>query len=188
MQDNIPSSDPDSVSLPSWDSSQLHLRPWLDDIAAWLPAQHSNHSPIIEFGCVLTSQGSVAAFNLDHALHCRSRLLVAHTFDNPLPRNPIFVAQGTALPQNLQATTRQTRSQAQTAATSTAAGTGAPAASGGSVSSSGGLPPLTTDEAKRYIIAPELIEATDRKMMSHILKTITCSAARRTYSQACNGS
>eukprot|EP00965_Chrysotila_dentata_P159069 5254787-Pleurochrysis_carterae.AAC.1 len=169
MQDNIPTPDPDSVSLPSWDSSQLHLRPWLDDIAAWLPAQHSNYSPIIEFGYVLTSQGSVAAYD---ALHCRSRLLVAHTFDNPSPRNPIFAAQGTTLPQNLQATARQTRSQAQSAAASTATGTAAPAASGGSVSSSGGLPPLTTDEAKRYIIAPELIEATDRKMMSHILQTI----------------
>eukprot|EP00965_Chrysotila_dentata_P183142 6048103-Pleurochrysis_carterae.AAC.1 len=179
MQDNIPTPDPDSVSQPAWDSSQLHLRPWLDDIAAWLPAQHSNYSPIIEFGYVLTSQGSVAAFNLEHALYCRSRLLVAHSFDNPSPRNPIFAAQGTASSQNLQATSRQTRSQAQSAAASTATSTGAPAASGGPVSSASGLPPLTADEAKRYIVAPELIEATDRKMMSHILQTITCSAARR---------
>eukprot|EP00965_Chrysotila_dentata_P066666 2207230-Pleurochrysis_carterae.AAC.1 len=93
MQDNNASTDTDSVSQPAWDSSQLHLRPWLDDVAAWLPAQHANYSPLIEFGYVLTSQGSVAAFNLEHALHCRSRLLIAHSFDSPSPRNPIFAAQ-----------------------------------------------------------------------------------------------
>eukprot|EP00965_Chrysotila_dentata_P057432 1905115-Pleurochrysis_carterae.AAC.1 len=52
MQDNISTTDTDSVSQPSWDSSQLHLRPWLDVVAAWLPAQHSNYSPLIEFGYV----------------------------------------------------------------------------------------------------------------------------------------
>eukprot|EP00965_Chrysotila_dentata_P048400 1605325-Pleurochrysis_carterae.AAC.1 len=60
MPDNDASTDTDPVSQPSWDSSQLYLRPWLDDVAAWLPAQHSNYSPLIEFGYVLTSQGSVA--------------------------------------------------------------------------------------------------------------------------------
>eukprot|EP00965_Chrysotila_dentata_P134768 4457893-Pleurochrysis_carterae.AAC.1 len=88
MQDNINTSDPDTVSPPSWDSSQLHLRPWLDDVASWLPAQHSNYSPLIEYGYVLTSQGSVATFDMDHALYSRSRLLVAHSFDSPSPRNP----------------------------------------------------------------------------------------------------
>eukprot|EP00965_Chrysotila_dentata_P144787 4782254-Pleurochrysis_carterae.AAC.1 len=108
MQDNITSTDPVSVSLPSWDSSQLNLRPWLDDVAAWLPAQHPNYSPLIEYGYVLTSQGSVAAANLEHALHCRSRLLLPHSFDAPSPRNPVFTAQGTAPTPNLQSTTRQT--------------------------------------------------------------------------------
>eukprot|EP00965_Chrysotila_dentata_P064687 2144916-Pleurochrysis_carterae.AAC.1 len=60
MQDNNPHTDSNSVSLPSWDSSQLYLRQWLDDIAAWLPGQHSNYPPLIEYGYVLTSQGSVA--------------------------------------------------------------------------------------------------------------------------------
>eukprot|EP00965_Chrysotila_dentata_P210684 6186034-Pleurochrysis_carterae.AAC.3 len=111
MQDNNQTSDSDSVSAPSWDSSQLHLRSWLDDVAAWLLAQHSNYSPLIEYGYVLTSQGSVAAYNLDHALHCRSRLLLAHTFDSPSPRNPVFATQGSTTPANLQVATRQTRSQ-----------------------------------------------------------------------------
>eukprot|EP00965_Chrysotila_dentata_P006049 198358-Pleurochrysis_carterae.AAC.1 len=183
MQDNNSHTDSDSVSQPSWDSSQLYLRQWLDDIAAWLPGQHSNYPPLIEYGYVLTSQGSVAAFNMDHALYCRSRLLVAHSFDSPSPRNPIFAASGSTQPANLQATSRQTRAQAQ----STAAGTTAPASATSTVSSTG-LPPLSADEAKRYIIAPELIEANDRKMMSLILQTITCTAARRSYSLACDGS
>eukprot|EP00965_Chrysotila_dentata_P089067 2940975-Pleurochrysis_carterae.AAC.1 len=183
MQDNINSADPDSVSPPSWDSSQLHLRPWLDDIASWLPAQHSNYSPLIEYGYVLTSQGSVAAFDMEHALHCRSRLLIAHSFDSLSPRNPVFTVQGSSRPANLQATSRQTRSQT---AAPAAAPTAAPAAAT-SVSGSG-LPPLSADESKRYIVAPELIEATDRKMMTAILQTISCTAARRSYSLACNGS
>eukprot|EP00965_Chrysotila_dentata_P256920 6212716-Pleurochrysis_carterae.AAC.3 len=109
MQDNNQTSYSDSVSAPSWHSSQLHLRLWLDDVAAWLPAQHSKHSPLIEFEYVLTSQGNVAAYNLDHALHCRSRLLLAHIFDSPSPRNPVFATQGSTTPANLQATTRQAR-------------------------------------------------------------------------------
>eukprot|EP00965_Chrysotila_dentata_P220309 6191702-Pleurochrysis_carterae.AAC.1 len=120
---------------------------------------------------------------MEHALHCRSRLLLAHTFDSPSPRDPVFSAQGTSQPANLQATTRQTRSQtAAPPATSTVA-----PATASSVSGSG-LPPLTADESKRYIVAPELIEATDRKMMTAILQTVTCTAARRSYSSACNGS
>eukprot|EP00965_Chrysotila_dentata_P122816 4059147-Pleurochrysis_carterae.AAC.1 len=78
---------------------------------------------------------------MEHALHCRSRLLIAHSFDSPSPRSPVFTAQGTSLPPNLQATTRQTRSQAQTAAP-----TAAPASA--SAAPSSGLPPLTADEAK----------------------------------------
>eukprot|EP00965_Chrysotila_dentata_P212319 6186960-Pleurochrysis_carterae.AAC.1 len=124
---------------------------------------------------------------MEHALHCRSRLLVPHSFDSPSPRNPIFTAAGATQPTNLQATTRQTRSQAQSAAATAASGTLAPAVPARSVSSSG-LPPLTADEAKRYIIAPELIEATDRKLITLILQTITCTAARRSYALACNGS
>eukprot|EP00965_Chrysotila_dentata_P244558 6206049-Pleurochrysis_carterae.AAC.1 len=86
-------------------------------------------------------------------------------------------------PPNLQATTRQTRLQT---AAPTATSTAAPAAAS-SVSGSG-LPPFTADESKRYIVAPELIEATDRKMMTAILQTVTCTAARRSYSLASNGS
>eukprot|EP00965_Chrysotila_dentata_P013632 451199-Pleurochrysis_carterae.AAC.1 len=116
MQENNIITESDSVSAPSLDSSQLYLRAWLDDVAAWLPGQHSNYSPLVEYGYVLTSQGSVAACNMEHALHCRSRLLLPHTFDSPSPRNPVFASQGPVAPANLQATSRQTRSQSQATA------------------------------------------------------------------------
>eukprot|EP00965_Chrysotila_dentata_P076002 2511711-Pleurochrysis_carterae.AAC.1 len=73
---------------------------------------------------------------MDHALYCRSRLLVAHSFDWPSPRNPVFAATDTTQPANLQATSHRTRSQAQSAAATTASGTLAPAAPASSVSSS----------------------------------------------------
>eukprot|EP00965_Chrysotila_dentata_P006093 199662-Pleurochrysis_carterae.AAC.2 len=70
---NTNTPDTDTVSVPFWKSSQLYLRARLDDLAIWLPAQHAKYSPLVEFGYVLTSQGGVAAYNVDHALHCRSR-------------------------------------------------------------------------------------------------------------------
>eukprot|EP00965_Chrysotila_dentata_P036561 1217018-Pleurochrysis_carterae.AAC.1 len=166
---------------PIWDSSQLYLRAWLDDLANWLPAQHSNYAPLVEFGYVLTSRGSVTASSLDHALHCRSRLLVA--FENPLPCNPVFTTQGT------QQTSRQTRSQTQATSVPAAAGGTAAAPASATTGTVSGLPPLSTDKVKRYIIAPELIEATDRKLKTTIrlLGTFSCKAARRSYASACNG-
>eukprot|EP00965_Chrysotila_dentata_P160559 5300709-Pleurochrysis_carterae.AAC.2 len=121
----------------------------------------------------------MACYNLDHALHYRSRLLLTHTFDSPSPRNIIFATQGSTTPANLQATTRQTRSQSQTA----------PALTGSTAAASvSALPALTADEAKQYIVAPELVDATDRKMMTLILHTITCPAARRFCALTSNGS
>eukprot|EP00965_Chrysotila_dentata_P137944 4562618-Pleurochrysis_carterae.AAC.1 len=65
MQENNNTTDIDTVLAPTRDSWQLYLRASLDDIAAWLPSQHSNYSPHVEYGYVLTSQGSVAAYTLD---------------------------------------------------------------------------------------------------------------------------
>eukprot|EP00965_Chrysotila_dentata_P168772 5573282-Pleurochrysis_carterae.AAC.13 len=45
MQDNNNSQDTDTISPPFLDSSQRYLREWLDDLATWLPAQHSNYFP-----------------------------------------------------------------------------------------------------------------------------------------------
>eukprot|EP00965_Chrysotila_dentata_P043150 1433211-Pleurochrysis_carterae.AAC.1 len=84
------SEDPDSVSKPSWDSSQLHMRTWLDDLALWLPTQLSDYATLVERGYVLTSQGKVATFDLDHALAIRDRLQPLYAFDNPSPLVPTF--------------------------------------------------------------------------------------------------
>eukprot|EP00965_Chrysotila_dentata_P153775 5083419-Pleurochrysis_carterae.AAC.10 len=125
--------------------------------------------PLVKFGYVLRSQGSVAAYNIEHTLHCRFRLLVAYNFDNPSPLNPVFASQGSAMLPNLQATSRQRRSQTQQSASTPAAAPAAAQAPAALTVSASGLPPLTADEAKWYIIAPELIDATDRKMMTLIL-------------------
>eukprot|EP00965_Chrysotila_dentata_P084585 2791941-Pleurochrysis_carterae.AAC.1 len=65
------SEDPDSVSKPSWDSSQLHMRTWLDDLALWLPTQLSDYATLVE-----------------HAI--RDRLQPLYSFDDPSPRAPAF--------------------------------------------------------------------------------------------------
>eukprot|EP00965_Chrysotila_dentata_P072494 2395283-Pleurochrysis_carterae.AAC.1 len=84
------SEDPESVSKPSWDSSQLHMRTWLDDLALWLPTQCADYASLVEHGFVLTSQGKVATYDLDHALAIRDRLQQVYTFDDPSPRVPTF--------------------------------------------------------------------------------------------------
>eukprot|EP00965_Chrysotila_dentata_P082983 2737722-Pleurochrysis_carterae.AAC.1 len=65
------SEDPESVSKPPWDSSQLHMRTWLDDFALWLPTQYADYASLVEHGYVFTSQGKVATYDLDHALAIR---------------------------------------------------------------------------------------------------------------------
>eukprot|EP00965_Chrysotila_dentata_P231147 6198180-Pleurochrysis_carterae.AAC.1 len=93
---------------------------------------------------------------MEHASHCRSRLLSAHTFDSPSPCNPVFAIQGSIAPSNLQATTRQTRSKSQTTTTPASSAAAAPVSATLSVSASG-LQPLMADESKRYIVASELM-------------------------------
>eukprot|EP00965_Chrysotila_dentata_P225721 6194941-Pleurochrysis_carterae.AAC.1 len=83
---NDASTDTDTVSTPSWDSSQLFMRAWLDDLAAWLPTKNADFATLVEFGYVLTSQGKVATYDMDHAIHCRSRLIKSYTYDDPSPR------------------------------------------------------------------------------------------------------
>eukprot|EP00965_Chrysotila_dentata_P069293 2289972-Pleurochrysis_carterae.AAC.1 len=101
---------------------------------------------------------------MELALHCRSRLLVAYNFDISSLRNPVFASQGAASLSNQQTSSRQTRSQTHSTSTQAAAPTAAPALPVPSVSPSG-LPPHSTDEAIYHIVAPELVDATDRKMI-----------------------
>eukprot|EP00965_Chrysotila_dentata_P212938 6187337-Pleurochrysis_carterae.AAC.1 len=48
-----------SISQPSWDSSQISIRAWVDDLLAWIPTCEQSFAPLIEQGYVLTSHGRV---------------------------------------------------------------------------------------------------------------------------------
>eukprot|EP00965_Chrysotila_dentata_P134984 4464773-Pleurochrysis_carterae.AAC.1 len=188
------SEDPDSVSKPSLDFSQLHMRTWLDDLALWLPTQLSDYATLVEHGYVLTSQGKVATYDLDHALAIRDRLQPFHSFDDPSPRTPTFAFVAPSAAQAAAGTAGTAGPQ--TSSQGPAGTSGAPAATATSASVSLSTapfciprpPPLTPDESKRCIFAPEMIDAIDRKMMNAILETIASQAARRTYSASSAGS
>eukprot|EP00965_Chrysotila_dentata_P108287 3576624-Pleurochrysis_carterae.AAC.1 len=60
-------SEPSSVSKPSWDSSQLTERAWLDDLFPWLPSCNLLYASLVEQGYSLTPQGRVAVYSTDHA-------------------------------------------------------------------------------------------------------------------------
>eukprot|EP00965_Chrysotila_dentata_P121116 4005810-Pleurochrysis_carterae.AAC.1 len=48
-----------SATQPSWDSSQISIRAWVDDVLAWTPTCDQSYAPLIEHGYVLTSHGRV---------------------------------------------------------------------------------------------------------------------------------
>eukprot|EP00965_Chrysotila_dentata_P093178 3077844-Pleurochrysis_carterae.AAC.1 len=62
--------DPYAVSKQSWGSSQMYMRTWLDDLSIWLPSQLSDYATLVEQGFVITSQGKVATYDLNHAQAC----------------------------------------------------------------------------------------------------------------------
>eukprot|EP00965_Chrysotila_dentata_P078867 2600563-Pleurochrysis_carterae.AAC.2 len=41
--------DSDNASTLTCDSPQPYFHAWLDDLANWLPAQHLNYAPLVEF-------------------------------------------------------------------------------------------------------------------------------------------
>eukprot|EP00965_Chrysotila_dentata_P063338 2099118-Pleurochrysis_carterae.AAC.1 len=91
------------------------MRTWLDDLAHWLPTQQSDYATLVEHGFIITSQGKVATYDLDHALAIRSRLQQLYTFDNPSPCVPNFGFGTAGAPQTgAGAIGPQTRSQAAT--------------------------------------------------------------------------
>eukprot|EP00965_Chrysotila_dentata_P000059 2008-Pleurochrysis_carterae.AAC.1 len=84
---------PDSVSpKPSWDASQVNIRPWLEDLFPWLQSKNPSYAPLIERGYALTSQGRVAVTSAEHAEHVFFRLDQSYTFESPSPINPHFSA------------------------------------------------------------------------------------------------
>eukprot|EP00965_Chrysotila_dentata_P131919 4361270-Pleurochrysis_carterae.AAC.1 len=55
------SKEPSSISTtqPSWDSSQISIRAWVDDVLTWIPTCDQSFAPLIENGYVITSHGRV---------------------------------------------------------------------------------------------------------------------------------
>eukprot|EP00965_Chrysotila_dentata_P106256 3508902-Pleurochrysis_carterae.AAC.1 len=92
-------SEPSSVSRPSWDSSQLTERAWLDDLFPWIPTCNALYATLIEHGYSLTPQGRVVVYSNDHAKAVFHRFYQVHTFDAPSPVAPSFVFPTTAAPQ-----------------------------------------------------------------------------------------
>eukprot|EP00965_Chrysotila_dentata_P194895 6176658-Pleurochrysis_carterae.AAC.1 len=59
-----------STFQPSWDSSQISIRAWVNDVLAWAPTCDQYFARLIEQGYVLTSHGHVVATQ-QRACHCR---------------------------------------------------------------------------------------------------------------------
>eukprot|EP00965_Chrysotila_dentata_P260437 6213906-Pleurochrysis_carterae.AAC.5 len=84
-------SNADTVSnLPSWDSSQLSQRAWLDDLLPWLPSSNASYASLIEHGYTFTPQGRVVVYSLQHAQAVFFNLYTPYTMDAPSPIAPTF--------------------------------------------------------------------------------------------------
>eukprot|EP00965_Chrysotila_dentata_P088210 2912795-Pleurochrysis_carterae.AAC.1 len=131
------SEDPKTVSKPSWDSSQLHMRTT----------------------CVRGSMTSLYGC-LRNLLTTRHSLNTVYSFDDPSPRVPTFAFGG---PSGVQAAAGtpgpQTRSQALSGAIAAPPATATSASVSLTASTVPRPPPLTPDESKRFIFAPEMIDS-----------------------------
>eukprot|EP00965_Chrysotila_dentata_P050061 1658579-Pleurochrysis_carterae.AAC.1 len=86
---SAPPDNADPVSeRPSWDASQVNLRPWLEDLFPWLQTRNQSYAPLIEKGYVLTTQGRVVVTSNEHAEHMFFRLDPTYSFESPSPINP----------------------------------------------------------------------------------------------------
>eukprot|EP00965_Chrysotila_dentata_P160565 5300749-Pleurochrysis_carterae.AAC.1 len=70
------SKEPSSVSStqPSWHSSQISIRAWLDDVLTWIPTCDQSFAPLIENGYVITSHGRVVVASKEHAIAVYHRI------------------------------------------------------------------------------------------------------------------
>eukprot|EP00965_Chrysotila_dentata_P190131 6173698-Pleurochrysis_carterae.AAC.2 len=75
---------------PSWDSSQLSQRAWLDDLLPWLPTANSSYASLIEHGYTLTPRGRVVVHSYAHAQAVFFNQYTPYTLDAPSPIAPAF--------------------------------------------------------------------------------------------------
>eukprot|EP00965_Chrysotila_dentata_P237243 6201778-Pleurochrysis_carterae.AAC.5 len=75
---------------PSWDSSKVLQRAWLDDLLPWLPTKTASCASLVEHGYTLTPQGRVVVFSYKHAQAVFFNIYTPYTMDSPSPTAPTF--------------------------------------------------------------------------------------------------
>jgi transposase InsO family protein len=181
MSDKLPSTD-SVIPTPSWNSTQLTMRIWLDDLIAWLPTKSPSYATLLEHGYVI-NHGKVAVADAAQALQIATGTDTVYSIEAPSPRlisrgRPAPSATSTTTPSVLQTTTGQPQPAA-SAPTPVAPTTSTPS-----------IPPtpLPSDLKDRFVIAPELIASYDRTLLETILSTINCVASRKSYALSGDGS
>ena len=79
---------PRQRKYPSWDSSPLTKRKWVDALEPWLPLQNPAYRKLIEYG-VSQDRGVTVTLSIEHSLHLYVRNITKGTFENPSVMNAI---------------------------------------------------------------------------------------------------
>eukprot|EP00965_Chrysotila_dentata_P015946 527896-Pleurochrysis_carterae.AAC.1 len=95
-----------SITQPSWDSSQISICAWVDDLLAWIHTCDQFFAPLIEQGYVLTSHGRVVVASKEHAIAVYHRIYSPYPLHSPSPLKPTFNLAIASLPAAVRAHTR----------------------------------------------------------------------------------
>eukprot|EP00965_Chrysotila_dentata_P241370 6204238-Pleurochrysis_carterae.AAC.1 len=169
------------LEKPSWDSSQLSQRAWLDDLLPWLPTANSSYASLIKHGYTFTPQGRVVVHSYSHAQAVFFNQYTPYSLEAPSPISPTFTfpAAGSA-PARTGLATRSTPDSAAPASAAPAS-----QSAGSSLPSATAVRNLTTDERDHFVISPEQLVSVDRQLMETIFGTITSPATRPGYCLQC---
>eukprot|EP00965_Chrysotila_dentata_P189352 6173273-Pleurochrysis_carterae.AAC.2 len=166
----LPTKEQSTVSITSsqlsWDSSQISIRAWVDDVLAWIPSCEQSFAPLIEHGYVLTSHGRVIVTSKEHAIAVYPRICTPYSLHSPSQLEPTFNLSIASLPAAIRARTRSaTSADASSAPTSLT---------------------LPTEPSDHYVISPEILANVDQQLMETILKTVESVATRNMLRDNCN--
>eukprot|EP00965_Chrysotila_dentata_P051853 1721334-Pleurochrysis_carterae.AAC.1 len=159
---------------PSWNSSQLTQRAWVDDLLLWLPTCNAAYASLIEHGYTLTPQGRVVVYSYQHAQAVFLSLHTPYTLDAPSPIAPVI--NFATAPSAAASAGPATRSTPASAAPTTAAPTTQPVST--ALRSATPVRNLTADERDHFVILPEQLASVDRQLIESILGTIASPATR----------
>ena len=102
MSDKLPSTD-SVIPTPSWNSTQLTMRIWLDDLIAWLPTKSPSYATLLEYGYVI-NHGKVAVADAAQALQIATGTDTVYSIEAPSPRltsHSRLVPSATSLPRRV---------------------------------------------------------------------------------------